>query len=127
MAGLGGSRWRGLVVVAGLVGLAVSVAVVAVLLRGDALSTAANVAQLVAVVLAVPSLAVGLMAWWNPRVPKPSSLQQMDLAQERLASLVKEQWREEISIRELDDVSRLAVRWRITDLDVMDHADRIGG
>jgi hypothetical protein len=115
------------VVVAGLVGLAVSAAVIAVLLRGNALSTAANVAQLVAVVLAVPSLAVGLMAWWNPRVPKSSSVQQMDLAQERLASLVKEQWREEISIRELDDVSRLAVRWRITDLDVMDHADRIGG
>ena len=127
MTGRSGARWRGFVAVTGLVGLAVSVAMIAVLLRGQALSTAANVAQLVAVVLAVPSLAVGLMAGWSPRLPGPSTAEQVELAQEKLRTLVKDQWREEISIRELDDVSRLAVQWRITGLDVMDHTDRVNG
>jgi hypothetical protein len=127
MAMRGGSRWRGVVAVAGLVGLAVAVVMIALLLRGKALSTAANVAQLVAVVLAVPSLAVGLMAWWDPRTPKPSTAEQVELAQEKLRTLVRDQWREEISIRELDDLTRLAVHWRITELDVMDHADRVDG
>jgi hypothetical protein len=122
-----GSRWRGFVVVTGIAGSTVILLVIGGALRGRSLPTAANVAQLVSVVLAVPPLAVGLRVWWNSLSTKTSTLEQVERAQQALALLVSSQWREEIRIRGLDDVTRLAVRWRLTELDVMDDAGRVDG
>ncbi|MEV0592859.1 hypothetical protein [Nonomuraea cavernae] len=49
MAAGGGSRWRVVVVVVGMGGLALMVAAMGLALRGSDLPTAANVAQLVSV------------------------------------------------------------------------------
>ncbi|GAA4630811.1 NACHT domain-containing protein [Actinoallomurus vinaceus] len=120
MAGRGAARWREVVVVAGmavLAGLVVVVTMVAVGLRGGDLSTAANVAQLMSVALAVPPLAVGLMVWWRPFSSRRSSEEQLQRAEAALRALVSEQWRDEIRIRGLDDMTPLVVRWRLTELD----------
>jgi NACHT domain len=119
MAGRGVRRWREAVVVAGLAVLAamiVSVIMIAISLRGGALSTAANVAQLMSVALAVPPLAVGLMVWWKSLSSRGSSEEQLQRAEKRLRALVSEQWRTEIQIRGLDDPGPLVVRWRFTEL-----------
>src|SRR5437764_1375663 len=100
MAGRGAARLREVVVVAGLAvlaGLVVSVTMIAIGLRGGGLSTAANVAQLMSVALAVPPLAVGLMIWWRPS--RRGSEEQLGRAETTLRALVTEQWRDEIRIR----------------------------
>lgn len=120
MAGRHTARWREVAVVAGFAVLAavfVSVTTIAIGLRGGGLSTAANVAQLMSVALAVPPLAVGLMVWWRSRSSKRSSEEQLQRAETALRALVSEQWRDEIRIRGLDDMTPLAVRWRLTELD----------
>jgi len=43
------------------------------------------------------------------------------------AAFVLAQWRQEIPRRDLDDPAPLAVHWRLTELDVMDHTDHIVG
>lgn len=124
MAGRGITRWREVVVVAGLavlIGLVVSVTVIAVGLRGRDLSTAANVAQLMSVALAVPPLAVALMIW-RPRGVTEEQRQRAEVA---LRALVREQWRDEIRIRGLDDVTPLVVRWRLTELRNADDTGRL--
>lgn len=50
---------------------------------------------------------------------------QVDLARRKLADLVLSQWRAEIEVRHLDDPSPVAVRWHMTELDVVDHANHI--
>lgn len=123
-------RWREVVVVAGLAvlaGLIVSVAMIAIGLRGGDLSTAANVAQLMSVALAVPPLAVGLMVWWKPLSSRRGSEEQLHRAETALRALVSEQWRDEIRIRGLDDMTPLAVRWRLTELDAAGNAGDAGG
>jgi hypothetical protein len=118
MAGRGTTRLREVVVIAGLAvlaGLVVSVAMIAIGLRGGDLSTAANVAQLMSVALAVPPLAVGLMIWWRPS--RRGSEEQLGRAEATLRALVTEQWRDEIRIRGLDDLTPLVVRWRLTEID----------
>lgn len=61
-------RWRIGVVVVGMLGLVASVGLpAAFLLIGD-LSTAANVAQLISVVMALLSLVFGLVVWWRRSV-----------------------------------------------------------
>jgi hypothetical protein len=112
-------------VVTGMAGLTVAVIVIVVASRSS-VANAASVAELVSVILAVPPLAVGLMVWWNPRSPKASTLEQVEQAHKALRLLVRGQWQEEILIRGLDE-TQLAVRWRLTELDVMDHADRVDG
>jgi hypothetical protein len=108
------------VVVTGIAGSTVLLLMIGGALRGRSLPTAANVAQLVSVVLAVPPLAVGLRVWWKSLSAKTSTLEQVERAHQALALLVSSQWREEIRIRGLDDVTRLAVRWRLTELDGTD-------
>lgn len=57
--------------------------------------------------------------------PLASTPLQVDLAVRKLAYLALSQWREEIEMRHLDDPSAVAVRWHMTELDVMDHAKHI--
>jgi len=45
--------------------------------------------------------------------------------QQALAALVLAQWRQEILIRDLDDPAPLAVHWRFTELNVVDHTEHI--
>ena len=63
MAWRTGRRWRRFIVLAGILGLALLLAIIGGALRLWGLSAAANVAQLVSVVLAVLALAAGLLAW----------------------------------------------------------------
>jgi NACHT domain len=46
---------------------------------------------------------------------------QLEDARRTLAAQVQRQWDQEIRIRQLDDPTPLAVRWRFTELDVADH------
>jgi hypothetical protein len=50
---------------------------------------------------------------------------QVELSQRKLAELVLAQWREEAEIRQLDDPVPIAVRWHMTELDIMDHPQHI--
>ncbi|WP_242903049.1 NACHT domain-containing protein [Actinomadura terrae] len=123
-----GDGWRGVVVAAGLlivVGLLVWMFAV---WRGkDGLQTSANVAQLVGVLLAVPTLVVKLVLWWRQRGPAPvADAETVALAKDALAVMVAAQWREEARIRELDDPAPIPVRWELTtDQRIMDHPAHI--
>lgn len=124
MAG-GESRWRGIVVLGGMLGLAVSLGVLGLTLRD--LGTAANLAQLVSVVLAVPPLAVGLVLWWRRSAgPVAATAAHVDEAKEVLAGLVAEQWTAEAALRSVEDPHPIPVRWRLTERDeVMDHPENV--
>ncbi|RJL30166.1 NACHT domain-containing protein [Bailinhaonella thermotolerans] len=99
-----------------MAGLAVTVAAIAVALRLGDLTTAANIAQLISLMLAALPIAAGLMGRWRPAAARESTPEQVEQAQRTLRNLVRDQWHEEIQIRELDD-ARLAVRWRLTELE----------
>lgn len=121
------SRWRGIVVVVGLVGLAVVLLVVGVALQRNDLQTAANVAQLVSVVLVIVPLVVGLVVWWRRSANGGSAptTANIDQAKDVLARLVTEQWRTEARLRSLADPDPMPVRWRLTNHKVMDHSPSI--
>nr|WP_191909974.1 NACHT domain-containing protein [Microbispora cellulosiformans] len=94
----------------------------------SASDAAANWAQLASVALAVFALLPPLISSWRQRQPGgTSTVEQIDRAERTLRVLVREQWREEIVMRELDRPARLPVRWKISGLDVMDRGDRIDG
>jgi hypothetical protein len=109
---------------AGLLGLATALAVVGIALGAKGgLQTAANVAQLVAVVLAIPALAVPLLLWWR-RSTASAAATSADVAKAKdvLAGLVDQQWRTEATLRSLDDPDPMPVQWRLTRREeVMDH------
>ncbi|GAA4638948.1 hypothetical protein GCM10023196_098640 [Actinoallomurus vinaceus] len=63
MAGRGRSRWREIGFAGGALGLGVALGAIVVALGGWDLSTAANVAQLVSVVVPAPALLAGLVVW----------------------------------------------------------------
>jgi hypothetical protein len=123
MAGWGGgSRWRTAVLVAGLVLLATSVAMLLAVWRLKDLGTAANIGQIVGVALAVPVLMAGLVAWWwRGRRPRAAVPGQVRSAAEVLARLVAAQWEEEAAARSLDDPDPIPVRWRLATAGLMDH------
>ena len=128
MARRGGTWWRGTVMVAGMLGLAVSLAVVAAALRGkQGLQTAANVAQLLSLLLGVPALVSALLRWrQRPRVLAAPTTTDIARAKDVLAGLVAEQWRVEAAVRSLDDPDPMPVRWRLTEhADVMDHPSNV--
>lgn len=106
--------------------LAVGVVVIVLALWSqEGLHSVAVVGGLVA---ALAPLVLGLVMWARraqPVVLAISTVEQTDSAQRNLASQVLSQWREEISVRQLDDPGPLAVRWRFTDLDVVDRAEHI--
>jgi NACHT domain len=102
----------------------------AYVLRSRGLQEAANWAQLTSVALAIIPVAAPMITWWRRQsVPASTSstAEQVDRAMRTLADLVLAQWREEILNRQLDDPAPLAVRWRLTELAVMDHADHVAG
>lgn len=107
-----------------LLGSAGCLVVVSAALSGrDGLQAAANVAQLVSVVLAVPAVAVPLLLWWReatrPVVGTPDAVA---VAKTVLAGLVSQQWRTEAVLRSLDDPDPIPVRWRVASDDrLVDH------
>jgi hypothetical protein len=104
-------------------------AVVTVFVRAlgspNGLQSATSIGSLVA---ALTPLVLGLVLWAR-RPPllalTTSTVEQTDAAQRQLAGQVLSQWRDEIGVRQLDDPSPLAVRWRLTELDVADHAEHV--
>jgi hypothetical protein len=77
----------------------------------------------------VPILA-GILAWgWRKPLNDvlSSTPDQVELARVKLADLILAQWRTEAEVRQLDDPTPIAVRWHMTDLDVIDHAVHISG
>lgn len=107
----------------GVLVLAAVLAVVGLALWISGLQAAANVAQLAALVLAVPGLVVPLMAW-SRRSSIVASLRPstIDLAREVLANLVKDAWGREASLRSVYPPDPIPVRWKLTERPgVMDH------
>src|SRR5262245_14529535 len=78
------------------------------------LQTAANVAQLVGVVLAVPALVAGLWKWRRSATVATAGPEKVTRALDMLAGLVSDQWRAESSLRSLDDPDPIPVQWRVT-------------
>lgn len=101
-----------------------AVAIVLALRSPEGLRSAASVGGLVA---ALTPLVLGLVVWARrpPVALATSTVEQTDAAQRQLASQVLSQWRDEISVRQLDDPGPLTVRWRLTELDVVDRADHV--
>jgi hypothetical protein len=123
MAGRGRSWWRGIVVVTGMLGLAVSLAVIGAAFRSRGLATAANTAQVVSVVLMVPGLAFGLIVWRRRSARPAAAPGTVDVARAKdvLAGLVAEQWKKESAVRSLDYPDPMPVQWRLTaQAEVMD-------
>jgi hypothetical protein len=89
-----------------------------------------NDAAAIAAIFAITITPVGVLSWgWlkSRTAPPTSSPHQLDQACRKLADLVLAQWRAEAEIRELDDPSPIAVHWRPTEMDVMDHPENIIG
>ena len=107
-----------------LLGLAGCLVVVSTALSGRAgLQAAANVAQLVSAILAVPAVAVPLLVSWRAAMrPVVGTPDAVAAAKAVLAGLVSQQWRTEAVLRSLDDPDPIPVRWRVTDDDrLVDH------
>lgn len=101
-----------------------ALALIAAALRGkDGLQTAANLAQLVSVVLAVPTGLVPLWVWWRRSTAQPAvTSTHVTHAKDVLAGIVEQQWTTEAILRSLDDPDPIPVRWRSTsDARLMDH------
>lgn len=94
------------------------------------LQVASNWAQLGSLVLAVALVPAGtLIVDWrrraDPSAVSSPTADQVDHAHRTLAGLVLAQWREEILARRLDAPTPLAVRWRLTELPVMDLREHV--
>lgn len=99
------------------------VAVIVLVLHTSGSDEAADIAQLVSILLAIPALVVPLILWWW-RSRRPASPVSADLAKAKdvLTGLVIEQWRTEALVRSLDDPEPIPVHWRLTDRpELMDH------
>ncbi|TKK84232.1 hypothetical protein FDA94_30375 [Herbidospora galbida] len=70
----------------------------------DGLQTAANLAQLVGVVLVVPTLLVPLWLWrWRSTARPAVTSAHVDHAKDVLAGVVEQQWKTEATLRSVDD------------------------
>lgn len=107
----------------GLLGLAGCLAVVGAALSQGGLQSAANVAQVVSAVLAVPALAVPLLLWSRAADgPAVTTLDAVSAAKDVLARLGSQQWRTEATLRSLDDPDPIPVQWRVAGDDrLLDH------
>jgi hypothetical protein len=109
------ARKRTIWVICGLLAAAGCVAFLAAALRLRDLQTAANLAQLLSVLLALIPLMIPLVMWarqGRPRVVTPADL---NITCDQLAMLIAGQWRTEAQVRALDDPDPIPVRWRITE------------
>ncbi|WP_212735574.1 NACHT domain-containing protein [Herbidospora galbida] len=116
MARWGGSWRYALTWWAGVAGVTGLLALIGWALSGkDGLQAAANVAQLVGVVLVVPTVLVPLWLWWRRSTARPAvTSAHLDHAKDVLAGLVEQQWKTEVTLRSLDDPDPIPVRWRQT-------------
>jgi len=90
------------------------------------ISKADNWASVLAAVTAMVAMLAGTVVWWWRKRPQGIlAIEQVDAAGRQLAEIVLAQWRDEISVRRLDDP--VVVHWRTTRLPVMDHARNIRG
>jgi RecA/RadA recombinase len=108
--------------------LAVSLAVIGAALRVGGLAVAANLAQVVSVVLVVPSLAAGLLVWGrrSARLAEMPGTAEMLRSMDVLAGLIEQQWKIEAALRSLGDPDPMPVQWRLTQhRGVMDHPSNI--
>lgn len=108
-------------------GLAAALAIIGVALRTGGLQTAANVAQLVSVILAIPALAVPLWLW-SHKTSEPVAITPTAVAnaKDALARLISRQWEIEEKLRSLNDPDPIPVQWNVTDnRDVIDHAGNL--
>ncbi|BEL05346.1 hypothetical protein Q0Z83_035370 [Actinoplanes sichuanensis] len=101
--------WRPVLVWCGIAACALLLGAV---FRWGGLEPAANVAQLVSIPLAMAPLVI---TWWQSR-RKPAAPTTAEIAEtrQRLARLVREQWRTESMMRALDDPDPMPVQWRVT-------------
>ena len=106
-----------------------SVVVIGVDLLAKGSADAASVAQLVSVILLIPTLAVPLWRWWRRlATPVEATSDHVARAKDVLAGLVTEQWRNEAIMRSLDDPDPIPVRWNLTQREeVMDHLANLTG
>jgi GTPase SAR1 family protein len=84
--------------------------------------------RIAALVVGLAPLALSVIVWARRRPSVAAAIstpEQVDAAQRQLADQVMSQWRNEIVVRQLDDPGPLAVRWRFTELDVVDRAEHI--
>ncbi len=107
----------------GFLGLVAILAALGVALKTGDLATTANWAQLLSVVLAMPTLVVPLWLWWRRSARPPAgAVVGMGGVKDVLAGLVADQWRGEAKLRSLDVPHPIPVRWRVThEHDVLDH------
>jgi predicted NACHT family NTPase len=85
------------------------------------LQTAANVAQLVSVVLVAPTLAVSLWVWSRRSSSQtPATTRSVMEAKDALAEIVQQQWRTEATLRSLDNPDPVPVRWQLAGRELMD-------
>jgi MFS family permease len=107
----------------GLLGLVGCLAVVGAALSEGGLQSAANVAQVISAVLAVPALAAPLLLWSRATAgPAVATPEAVTAAKDVLARLVGQQWRTEAILRSLDDPDPIPVRWRVAGDDrLVDH------
>lgn len=103
-------RGRRIAVWSGLAGLAFAVGVIGFVLQANGLQDAANVTQLVALVVLVPSMAKGLFDW--ARQPRVDTRKVTEQDADRFAGAVADQWRTEAERRSLQHPYPMPVRWR---------------
>jgi hypothetical protein len=111
--------WRAAEAIVGLLVLTACVVVLVLTLREAGLQDAANAAAVLAVVLALPALAIPLVR--RLRAETAPTADQVSRAGETLAGLVTGQWRQEALARSLGNPEPMPVRWRLTEHSVMDH------
>ena len=110
-------------------GLVLVVAMIGVTLRLDGLATAANVAQLISVLLAIPALVVPVVVWWRRSFIADAALPEDRIARAKamLAGQVAEAWKAEAALWALDDPDPMPVQWRLTGRsEIMDHPLNVG-
>ena len=117
----GWKRWA-----VALITLVAGVIVIVLALRSSGgLESAARIAALL---VGLAPLALSLVVWARRRptvTPATSTSEQVDAAQRQLTDQVLSQWRNEIAVRQLDDPGPATVRWRFTELEVVDRAEHI--
>ncbi|MFF1609545.1 NACHT domain-containing protein [Amycolatopsis sp. NPDC058278] len=87
-----------------------------------------SVAKVGGLIVGLTPLILGLIYWARRSPHRPqvaSSPAQVSAAQRQLCDLVLAQWRTEIVVRQLDDPAPLAVRWRLTELDVNGDVEQV--
>ncbi|MBO3750433.1 NACHT domain-containing protein [Streptosporangiaceae bacterium NEAU-GS5] len=129
MARRSGSWKYGFIFWIGLAALAALLAVIGLSFYDKGgLQTAANVAQLVGVVFAIPALVAGLWRWRHSATAAGADPEKVARALDILAGLVSDQWRTESIRRSLDDPAPIPVQWRLTTRrELMDHPVNMPG